>query len=200
MKPERLPSAQTLENLMERLGTEPIDLELFVLKSHLIVERELYWLLAKRLEIEERYLPPLQYFPLAKLALAGEPYKLTLVKVLALNDLRNEFSHQLEEEELQAQYATFCERLQVFWPKTDPLALAERVAALRDSTVRLAAFSCIGDVWAHIAEWSLAHNVYASAAEADHARRALQATHEQAHLISRQQRSARQYWEALSNT
>jgi len=195
-----MPSAETLQRLMQKLGHEPVDLELFIIKCHLIVERELYWLLAHRLEIEERHLPPLSYFPLAKLSLGGEQYKMSVVKIFALNDLRNELGHELDAESLMNMYELFCKKVGIFWPTSDPLNDPGRIASLRESSVRLGAFSCIGEVWAHIARLSLDRKLYGTLEEEEHARRALAATVGQAELIRERQASAEAYWQTLAAT
>lgn len=160
MKPDRLPSPRSLIELVEKLGANPPELELFVLKAHLIVERQMYWLLAHRLDIEERHLPPLQFFSLAKLALGGEPYKAALLKVLALNDLRNEFGHELSGQGLNAKAQLLCERTGIFWPLTDPLHDEAAILLFREASARLAALSVSGDVWAAIVELSLERHIY----------------------------------------
>src|SRR5438046_464006 len=101
MKPDRLPSWQDIIPLLQITADLSIPLELCVLKLHLVVEVEMYRLLSLRLDMEEQHLPSLQYFQLAKLALGGASLSATLAKVLALNDLRNEFSHELAAERLE---------------------------------------------------------------------------------------------------
>jgi len=185
---------------MDRLGIGDMDVELFVLKCHLIVERELYWLLAHRLDIAERHLPPLTYFPLAKLSLGGDEYRDTLVSVLALNDLRNEFGHELEEDQLQSKYEVFCQKREIFWPGQKVAGQPANLQGLRDTSVRVAAFSVIGAVWAHIAELSLAKNLYESEAEAEHARQALAENKRRASQLRQQQILAGKAWQLFFST
>ena len=194
MKPQNLSSADVLQRLLQRIASRDVDTEIYVLKCHLVVERHMYWLLAQRLEIDESLLPSLQYFSLAKLALGGEPYKSVLVGVLALNDLRNEFSHELDADQLERKCVTFCEKVGVFCPEP---VYGVNSAALRDAcdtSVKLAAFTCIVRTWVHIAELSLAKNLYASEEEAELARAALEVCKKQTEHMTAQQNAARETW------
>jgi len=163
MKPDKLPPPETIDALIERLGSEPIDLELFILKCHLVVERYLYWLLATRLGVSESALPPLQYFPLAKLALAGGTHQRALARALALNDLRNEFGHELDDTKLVASYRKFCKKLEVFWGSAVPVPSDIDLKEARDSSVRVAAVACVRSVYVEILELSLAMGLYSAA-------------------------------------
>ena len=127
--------------------------EMMVLKMHLMTEAHLYRLLSFRLEIEEYHLPSLQFFPLAKLALGGEAFKGTLVKVLALNDLRNEFSHELDESRLEPAFGKFCEKLNVFWPPFDVANNPSGFAQLRKGAVGVGASMCVSEVWQEFARF-----------------------------------------------
>ena len=176
MRPDRLPHPQTLLPLIRRLGSTNIDLELFVLKCHLIAERQLYSLLAIRLEIDEKHLPPLQFLPLAKLALGGSTYNQTLVQVLALNDLRNEFAHEFEENELLKRMEKLATLTQTFWPPHDPTKQPTDFSQTRDSSVRVACFFVITDVWIHIAQQYLERDSYSPAWQEADARAELNRT------------------------
>jgi hypothetical protein len=200
MKPDRLPSPQSLQILVERLATEQPDLELFVLKAHLIVERQMYWLLAHRLEMEERHLPSLQYFPLAKVALGGERYKDVLLKVLALNDARNEFGHELDDGELERKLAILAGRTGTFWPETDPVGQPELFKRYRDASARIAALSVSGDVWACIVELSLARNLYPDVAALEAARSELERFKQQLAARLADQNAKRAMWQVLTST
>lgn len=150
MKPERLPDWEALGKGMEIVFSNA-SAEMIVLKMHLMTEAHLYRLLSFRLEMEERHLPALQFFPLAKLALGGEAFKSTLVKVLALNDLRNEFSHELDESRLEPAFATFCRKLSVFWPPFDVAKNPSGFAELRRGAVGVGASICVREVWQEFA-------------------------------------------------
>ena len=159
MKPDRLPHPQSLIAMITSLGDEQLPLELMVLKSHLIAERQMYALLAFRLDVEEQYLPPLTYFPLAKLALGGASYRDTLHQVLALNDLRNEFSHELLSGKILKCMETLSERTKVFWPTWQP-AENEMLPLGADRAVRMACGLCLGDVWCHVVEVAIEQGRY----------------------------------------
>jgi hypothetical protein len=133
-----------------QIVNDDVPLDLIILKLHLLTEANLYRLLAARLEIDEQFLPPLQFFPLAKLALAGQQYKETLMKVLALNDLRNEYGHELESSRLADAHAKFCAKAAVFWPPFDLAEAPAEFAAVRQAAVVTGASSCPREVWAHL--------------------------------------------------
>jgi hypothetical protein len=163
MRPDRLPHPQSLIPIVTALGEQKLDLELFVLKSHLIIEREMYGLLSMRLGVEEKHLPPLTYFPLAKLALGGAEYNTTLLEVIALNDLRNEYGHELAGHEPEKQMKALAERTGTFWPNHSAIANHDGWRDPRDRSVRAACIFCIGDVWVHIIEFAQKHGLYPSA-------------------------------------
>lgn len=86
------------------------DMEMVVLKAHLISEVLLRFLLSARLEVPIESLPGLQYQPLALLALGG-PGKRTLKKdVLRLNELRNDLAHEVLETSYSAAMWSFVRR------------------------------------------------------------------------------------------
>jgi len=117
MKPGKLPRWESLGAKLNEFAAQEPPLEIFVLKCHLIIESMLYSFLALRLGMQERHLPTLQFFPLAKLALGGNAHSAALVRALSLNDLRNVFSHELDESALQVEYEKFAEREQLYCPK-----------------------------------------------------------------------------------
>jgi hypothetical protein len=95
------------------------------------------------------------FFPLAKLALGGDQYNETRVVVLALSDLRNELGHELDAPQLEQHFGPFTNTLGIFWPPNGAKGDAAQFQDARESCVKVAAFSCIGEVWIHIAERSL---------------------------------------------
>jgi len=121
--------------------------EILVLKMHILTEAHLYRLLSLRLEIDEYQLPPMQFLTLAKLALGGTAYKDTLVKVLALNDLRNEFAHELDENRLEPAFEKFCAKTNMFWPPFDKANKPEQFAELRKGAIGAGALSCATEVY-----------------------------------------------------
>ena len=145
MKPERLPSWDVLAEAM-RIVNDKVPLELIVLKMHLLTETLLYRLLGVRLEVAEEHLPTLQFFALAKLALGGETFKMTLVKVLALNDLRNEYAHELDGQRMPGAFEKFCAKTAMFWPPFDIKAKPAEFAAIRDSAVCTGALITMNEV------------------------------------------------------
>jgi hypothetical protein len=155
-----LPDLKKVMGILEKLGTDA-DLELFVLKCHLVVERKLYWLLAKRLDIEEKQLPALQFYPLCKLALGGERYKILLAAVLALNDVRNEIGHELDDGELNKKWEVLAKHTDVFWPPDD-FPEKEELALLRDACARVAALTACVITGAAVIDVSLEKKLYAS--------------------------------------
>jgi hypothetical protein len=173
MRPHRLPHPQSLIPIISALGTQKLDLELFVLKTHLIIEREMYGLLSMRLGVEEKNLPPLTYLPLAKLALCGTEYNATLLEVMALNDLRNEYGHELGSDEPEKQMKALTERTGTFWPSHPAITKPETGSAQHDRSVRAACIFCIGDVWVHIIEHAQKHGLYPSASQKEEAAREL---------------------------
>lgn len=175
MRPDRLPHPQSLIPLLNRLSDKRMDLELFILKCHLIAERQLYSLLASRLGTEDRHLPPLQFWPLAKLALGGSAYHSTLLEVQALNDLRNEYSHEIESKRLGKAITAFAERTGTFCPSPQ-LSADNTLDAAHDSSVRIAGLLCIGDVWVHITEVSLEKALYSTESQAAAASQELSST------------------------
>src|SRR5688572_27101112 len=116
MKPSQLPSWDSLMTVFGKLATDNIDLELFVLKCHLVIESLMYSFLAQRLGVEEADLPQLQFYPLAKLTFGGGNYRDTLRRVLALNDVRNAFGHHLDGSVLQTEFGKFTARTDIPWP------------------------------------------------------------------------------------
>lgn len=126
--------------------------EAVILKLHLLAESHLYRLLGLRLEIEEQHLPALQFFALAKLALGGNAYKTTLVKILALNDLRNQYSHELDAEQLNPAFETFCAKTDMFWPPADVANNPPAFAELRKGAVVSGAIVAVTELWCHFAE------------------------------------------------
>lgn len=155
VKPQRLPHLDTLGSLISSLGDETLPLDLFVVKAHLILERELYALLALRLGVEERQLPSLSFYPLAALALSGDAYGQVRAAVLALNDLRNEYAHELDHGEISERVKKLAERANVFYDESLGTAAADR-------TVRMAAGFCLADVWCHFTEYALANSRFPS--------------------------------------
>jgi hypothetical protein len=152
VKPDRLPHPQSLLPILHRLGARNIEPELFVLKCHLIVERELYSLLAIRLDMEEKQLPSLQFFPLAKLALGGDTFKHTFSEVSTLNDLRNEYGHELESANVQSKIELLVKRTGTSWPKHDPKTRPLSWLKLHETSLRVACARVMSDVWIHITE------------------------------------------------
>jgi hypothetical protein len=152
MRPDRLPSWEQLNKVMQIVLDEAVSTETVVLKLHLLAESHLYRLLALRLEMDEEQLPTLQFFVLAKLGLGGDLYKATLIKVLALNDLRNEFSHELDEQRLIPSFERFCARTNMFWPPADVLDKPAEFAALRKSAVTSGAIVAVMETWCHFGE------------------------------------------------
>jgi hypothetical protein len=75
----------------------------------------------------------------------------TLVKVLALNDLRNEFSHELDELPLEPAFAKFCKKLSTFWPPFDIAKNPSGFAELRRGAVGVGASICVSEVWQALA-------------------------------------------------
>ena len=134
-----------------KIVNENAPLDQLVLKMHLFAEAHLYRLLSLRLDIDEEHLPSLQFFALAKLGLGGESYKTTLVKVLALKDLRNEFAHELDEERLSPAFAKFCAKTEMFWLPYDVAGKPEQFESLRVSAVVSGAITCVNEIWAHMA-------------------------------------------------
>jgi hypothetical protein len=109
----RIPSWSDLAPVLSHISDNSTPLELYILKSHLVIEAAMYRLLSIRLGIAEDQLPPLQYFPLSKLAFGGDSYRSTLWKVLALNDLRNEFSHELNAAQLEPGLRKICKQVRI---------------------------------------------------------------------------------------
>jgi hypothetical protein len=179
--------------LLKMASDLSIPLELCVLKFHLIVELELYQLLALRLDVEERHLPPLQYFHLAKLALAGTSFNTTLKKVLALNDLRNEFSHELADERLQPAYAIFVHKADMFWPESDVLGKPKEFAEMREVAVRWSAYSCFTDVFGVLSNVVVSHPDYPGDVET--ARQVMAHIEQTVEATRRQQASLRSVFE-----
>lgn len=177
MKPHRLPQLETLGSLISSLGDETIALDLFVLKAHLIVERELYAFLALRLGIEERDLPPLSFYPLAILALSGDVYAQVRAAVLALNDLRNEYADELDRRNIDDRIKKLATRAGVFCDESFGSAAADRA-------VRMAAGFCLADVWCYFTQYALANNRFPS----DDASRAAEAELTAFRLLHRQHR------------
>lgn len=169
MRPDRLPHPQSLIKQIAGLGDETLDLQLMVLKSHLIAERQLYGLLSFRLNVEEHHLPQLNFYSLAKLALGGETYKSTLLEVLALNDLRNEYGHELGSVHIASRMKTLSERAGVFWP-LDATDVPREVA---DRSVRVACGLCLGDIWTHVVEVAIEQRRYSTAEQQQVAEREL---------------------------
>jgi hypothetical protein len=144
------------------LGMEELELQLFVLKCHLITERVLYGLLSLRLGTAERELPQLSFALLAKIALSSKPYNKTLPAVLALNGLRNEYSHELVSDNLNSRMQSLAECAGVSWPSKDKVDLPSLWPQACDRAVRMAAGLSLGDVWAHIVEAAVAQKLYSS--------------------------------------
>jgi hypothetical protein len=156
MKPTRLPGWEEVVPLLQIAGDLSIPLELCVLKFHLVVELTMYRLLALRLDIEEKSLPPLPYFQLTKLALGGLAGSSPLVKVLALNDLRNEFSHELSVERLEPAYAALAAKAKMFWPEVDVPGKPKEFVEAREVAVRWGAYSCVTDVFCALSDLAMA--------------------------------------------
>lgn len=165
MKPEKLPSWQALLATLRQLDGLP--LEIFILKCHLVVEAQMYRLLALRLDVSEEYLPSLAFWPLTKLAFAGNDFKVAIPIVLALNDLRNEFSHELDAEKHESAYAKFCERSGMVWPKIDHASASPNLAADRETLVRAAAFISVASAFARYAQGILVKEAFDSEDEAE---------------------------------
>lgn len=159
MKPHQLPSWAALASAMRFLDPS-VPIELMVLKCHMLIEAQMYRVLAYRLDVAEENLPPLQYFQLSKLALCGEEFKDSLVTVLALNDLRNQLGHELEAEKLNIAYKAFASKAGVFWPESDPFGDASNLTELRDVTIRTGAWSCMAAVGGHIVKYVLDRKLY----------------------------------------
>jgi len=143
MKPDKLPSWDDLTPALGVISDSTIPIELHVLRCHLVTEVELYRLLSARLGIHERHLPNLQFYPLAALALGGDELIEVRTAVLALNDLRNEFSHELDPSRLNPAFARFVPKAGMYWPERDIFNKPQEFEALRDSAVRLAASWCV---------------------------------------------------------
>ena len=151
VKPGKLPSFDSLATAFGQLAGASIDIELFVLRCHLIVESIMYSHLARRLQFQVADLPQLQFFPLAKLAFGGEHNRHTLSRVLALNDVRNAFSHNLETSELENQLAILAARSDVFWPPDATMA-PEDLAKVKRAAVRASCFITVLNAWLDAAE------------------------------------------------
>lgn len=132
--------------LIDGASDQSVPLEIYVLKAHLMVEVMLYRILAARLETEEHELPSLQFFQLAKLALGGHKYKAILVLVLGLNDLRNEYSHELNAERLTLTHSKFVIHCGFFWPEFDVIKNPKMFNEIREAAIRAAAHSCVTEV------------------------------------------------------
>ena len=146
VKADKLPSWLELSPVMDVITDESLPLELFILKSHLVIEVHLYHILSVRLQIDREHLPPLTFFPLAKLALGGA-HAAILPIVLALNDLRNEFSHELNPTRLDAAFGKFVSKAGYFWPEHDPYDKPAEFASVRDAAIRAAGGDCVGQVF-----------------------------------------------------
>jgi hypothetical protein len=155
VKPKRLPQLEKLGPLISALGDETIPLELFVAKAHLLIERQLYALLALRLRVDERELPEMSFYLLANLALVGDEYSHALAEVLALNRLRNEYAHELEDTRVKKRIGMFAKQAGVFVNDFFDSATYGRAA-------RMAAGFCLGDVWCHFTEYAIANDLFPS--------------------------------------
>jgi hypothetical protein len=155
VKPDRLPAWEEVIPLLQMAADTSVPLEVCVLKFHLVVEVQMYRVLALRLNVDEQYLPALQYFPLARLALAGADLSPICAKVLALNDLRNAFSHEISSDHLIRAYAAFVRKANMFWPETDVLGKPQAFEDIRDMAVRWSAYSCITDVLSVFSDFAI---------------------------------------------
>jgi hypothetical protein len=152
MKPDRLPAWSDLLPVLDLINDESTPVEVYVLKTHLFVEATMYRLLALRLQINTDDLPPLQFFPLAKLALAGATRKPALAKILALNNLRNEHSHELDNLRLQPAYQKFVRRCELSWPDETVGDTPDELEQLRELSIRAAASGCVSEVLCAVVE------------------------------------------------
>ena len=115
------------------------DLELAVLKIHLVIEEALRYLLEARLRVSEGSLDKLKlrvnFDTKCKLALVGLGYVHLFRGIQALNKARNALAHSVESADVQKQLAIFvkeigCMRKQeVDWPESP----SEQLNVLKDA-------------------------------------------------------------------
>jgi len=150
MKPDRLPKWESLVSKLLQFAEEEPPIEIFVLKCHLIIESVMYSFLSHRLGMQERHLPTLQFFPLAKLALGGTEHSLALTKALALNDPRNAFSHELDDLGLERDYEKLAVRERLYWPNEVDIGERSAIRRIRVRAIRTACLIAVVNVWAPI--------------------------------------------------
>jgi len=86
------------------------DMEVVVLKSHLMSEILLRFILAVRLDIQIESLPALSYQPLVILAMGGPGRRRLKKDLLRLNELRNDLAHEFLETTYSAGMWSFVNR------------------------------------------------------------------------------------------
>lgn len=84
----------SIDDYDDLLNTER-DLEVVVLRAHMLIERELYHLLATRLNVSADHLARLSFHTVAHLALSGEPNETWRVLTLRFNSIRNAMAHDI---------------------------------------------------------------------------------------------------------
>ena len=101
-------------------------------------------------------------------------------------------------DRLQEKMKVLADRTATFWPPIDGHDLHDAWIAICDSSVRVACFECIGALWIHIVELSLAKNRYSSDAAAARASEELRQAHSVRADRHNQQASFRELFATLS--
>jgi hypothetical protein len=110
------PETKRLRRVIEYMKTfQGIkDLDLLVLKAHVLIEHELERYLAFRLSLtdeecerlEER-IKNMSFFHVANIALSGAAHRDLLALVLKLNDVRTQIAHRMEPSSYEVKLADF---------------------------------------------------------------------------------------------
>ncbi len=133
-----------LRRVIEYMKTFPgiNDLDLLVLKAHVLIEHELKRYLAFRLSLtDEEYerleerMKNLPFFHVANIALAGTAHRDLLALVLKLNDVRTQITHRMEPSSYEVKLADFNRAV---WVGKEP---GDR---------RLATMTSLANVWGKI--------------------------------------------------
>ncbi len=144
--PAEDPETARVRRVTEYMKTFPgiKDLDLLVLKAHVIIEHELKRYLAFRLSLsDEEYerlderMKNLPFFHVANIALAGVGHRDLLSLVLKLNDVRTEIAHRMEPSGYESKLAEFNHAV---WAGKEP---GDRW---------LATLASLGNVWARIVQ------------------------------------------------